>query len=176
MTDTHTRLAAQFRAGRTRRWHANAWLADTNDRVDGHAARVARIILALHPAPTLALLAAALVHDDGENGETGIGDIPGPVRNALPAEARLALDEREANARLALWPKYGGAPARTLTGANRTWLHFADRLDALMWVAWHRPELLQSAGWREDVTMADHMAQRVDADVDVRRLLAEVAQ
>jgi len=176
MTEAHTLLAAQFRAGRTRRWHANAWLADTNDRVDGHAARVARIILALHPAPTLALVAAALVHDDGENGETGIGDIPGPVKDGLPADLRAALDLREGAALAGLWPVINNWLLDALTLVDQDWLRFADRLDRLIWAAWHRPALLQREDWLAQLTQAEGDAVLLGVDLSVRQLLAEVAQ
>lgn len=130
-----------FRAGRTYRWHANADLCDSVDPVDGHAARVARIILALHPAPSIDLITAALTHDDGEQ---GVGDMTGPAKrdNLVLAEA-LARAERRA--RRALWH---GDPAALETSLDQLWLDFADGLDAYMWAAWHRPAVLERGDWR----------------------------
>ena len=62
-----TNLNSIFRAGFVRRWHSDPDLCHTVDPIDGHSARVARIILALHPSPSVALIRAALTHDDGES-------------------------------------------------------------------------------------------------------------
>lgn len=132
--------AAAFRAGAIRRWHANASLADTGDRIDAHSGRVARIILALHPAPSLALLRAALTHDDGE---IGTGDIPGPVKAQIPLKVVIELDRIEAAARAKIWGKYP-----ELTEDERLWLILADKLDAYLWACAHGVNV-ESADWRE---------------------------
>jgi hypothetical protein len=52
-----------FHAGLTRRWHTNAHLNGTCDRLDGHQARVARIILALWPDASRTPM-AEMLNDD----------------------------------------------------------------------------------------------------------------
>jgi len=127
-----------FRAGFVRRWHTNPDLAHTCDRIDGHSARVARFILALHPKPSAALLEAALTHDDGES---VVGDMPySAKRGSLGVELRDA----EVRAASALW---GGSPL--LQGDDMRWLKFADRLDAYMWAAHHAPHVMDRDGWPE---------------------------
>lgn len=165
-------LAAIFGAGRTRRWHANAWLSDTVDPVEAHAGRVARIIVALHPAPSALLLAAALVHDDGENGQTGIGDMPGPVKERLDPEVREALEIAEGAALVQLWRGTSAFRGMPLCARDERWLAFADRLDRLMWSAWHRPGLLSQGDWPALIHRVEGEAVALGAAVNVRALLA----
>lgn len=131
-------LTAIFRAGFVRRWHTNPDLAHTCDRIDGHGARVARIILAWHPDPSLELVKAALIHDDGES---VVGDMPYPAKTG-----RLGRAYRDAESAVA--KKIWGAFPR-LTGLDEAWLKFADRLDAYMWAAHHAPHIMDRDGWPE---------------------------
>lgn len=130
-----------FRAGRVNRWHTNPDLAHTNDRIDGHGARVARIILALHPDPSLDLIRAALIHDDGES---VVGDVKAPFKDDRPDIAD-ALADAEGEAVEAIWGR--GYVVERIDGA--AWLKFADRLDAYMWAAHHAPHVLSGDGWPE---------------------------
>lgn len=138
-------LIAIFRAGCTMRWHTNPDLSGTRDRVDGHAGRVARLILALHPAPTWALLAAALIHDDGE---AEVGDIRAPAKDAHP-DLRDALEAAERNAVARLWQGRDFADPRFLRDGDAEWLQLADRLDAYIWASHHAPHVLTGDGWPE---------------------------
>lgn len=131
-------LLAIFRAGFVRRWHTHPDLAHTCDRIDGHSARVARIIFALHPAPSVELIRAALTHDDGES---VVGDMPyGGKTGRLGTEYRHA----EGTAMRQLW-----SSDPMLSGNDAQWLQFADRLDAYMWAAHHAPRVLGGDGWPE---------------------------
>lgn len=136
-------ILAIFRAGFVRRWHTNPDLAHTCDRIDGHSARVARIILAMHPNPSLALVRAALIHDDGES---VVGDIPpSPYKRQLAAESGSFPDKMEDCAIADLW----GWTAYEVDAGHAEWLKFADRLDAYMWAAHHAPHVLGVDGWPE---------------------------
>ena len=115
-------LTAIYNAGAVRRWHTNPHMAHVVDTIDGHSGRVAKLILLLHPAPSMALIRAALTHDDGEY---AVGDIPGPAKAAMPTAVRDALDAIETAAREAIW-----GPDPVLTEAEALWLRYADRLDA----------------------------------------------
>lgn len=129
-----------FRAGFVTRWHTNPDLCHTNDRIDGHSARVARVILALHPSPSLALIRAALTHDDGES---GVGDVKAPAKDADETLSALLTGAERAH-RMLLW-----GPDPELSDLDRDWLHFADRLDAYMWASHYAPHALTSDGWPE---------------------------
>lgn len=159
--------AAAFRAGAIRRWHTNHALAGTGDRVDAHSGRVARIILAWHPAPSLALLRAALTHDDGE---IGTGDIPGPVKAALPFEVALDLERIEDAARAAIWGEYP-----ELTEDEGLWLTLADRLDAYLWALDHDADV-DSADWREMRHRIKGLAIRLNVADKLAEVMAEVLE
>ena len=147
-----------FRAGFTRRWHTNPDLAHTNDRIDGHAGRVARIILMMHPSPSLELVRAALIHDDGES---LTGDLPGPFKAAMPPEVGRHFDRAESAEIIDIWGR-----GFRLTGQEVSWLKFADRLDAFMWCAWHAPHCMNGDGWPECREWLDAMAVKLGVAFD----------
>lgn len=155
-----------WRAGATRRWHTNPDLCDTIDRIDGHGARVARLILVLHPEPTMDLICAALIHDDGES---EVGDMKAPLKDAAPVIAD-ALAEMESIFRVTIWGEW----ARDI---DDPWIKFADRLDAYMWARHHRPDIMDSDGWPGARTALWKMgiALGVDSVVLGRALNLEVA-
>ena len=130
-----------FRAGRVRRWHTNPDMSDTPDYIDGHSARVARLMLHFWPDTGAAALRAALTHDDGEH---ALADIAGPTKATLPPEIQAALDQIETEARERLW-----GPDPDLTPDELLRLDFCDKLDAFMWVAQNRPYLLHAREWRK---------------------------
>ena len=133
-------LLKAFRAGFVRRWHTNPDLAHTNDRIDGHSARVARIVLMLHPNPSVALIRECLIHDDGES---VVGDVKAPTKDANPKWA-ADLASMEMDARSRLW---GRSEKANCTDLDYRWLKFADRLDAYMWAKHHAPHVLSGDGW-----------------------------
>ena len=133
------RLADIFHASRARRWHTNAHMSHTVDPLDGHHGRVARILLHLWPDSTAAILRAALTHDDGEH---AFADVAGPDKRNMDPALLAAVERIMTEARVGLW---GDDP--DLTDIERDRLDFADKLDALMWVAHHRPERLKTTDW-----------------------------
>jgi len=153
-------LRRVFRAGFVRRWHTNPDLAHTCDRIDGHSARVARIILALHPDPSLVLVTAALIHDDGES---VTGDVP---MTAKRGRLKTELNAAEGAALRGLW---GDGPM--LCGDDHAWLQFADRLDAYMWAAHHAPHVLDRDGWPEARVWLEDAADRLGVGPAVLEVL-----
>lgn len=141
-----TNALAIWRAQRVRRWHCNPDLSETSDFIDGHSARVTKLILALHPGASRSLLVAALTHDDGEH---AVGDIPQPVKAVLrelepAAWERILATEEDALAEL--WGNVGGDG---LSEHEARWLRFCDRLDAFIWAATHGARMDRS-GWPAD--------------------------
>lgn len=140
-----TDLTRIFAAGRVRRWHTNTALSWTDDYVDGHAGRVARLLLALHPAPTLELLAAALTHDDGE---VMTGDLPWRTKHYMEQQRRAEHESNEAAARAFIWCDVPGEGERRWPlEDHRPWLDLCDNLDAWMWVQHKAPDALKEGGW-----------------------------
>ena len=151
-----TNLRNIFRAGFVRRWHSNPDLCHTVDRIDGHSARVARIILALHPSPPVGLIRAVLTHDDGES---VTGDMSAVCKDQNPELAAM-MSVAEEEARCALW---GWQPH--MSGRDRNWLKFADRLDAYMWAAHHAPHIMDRDGWPELLAWINETADVLGVDM-----------
>ena len=145
-----------FRAGFVRRWHSDPDMCHTVDRIDGHSARVARIILALHPSPSVALIRAALTHDDGES---VTGDMGAVCKYGNPQLLSL-LARVEYIARTDLW---GLDPNLVL--ADIQWLKFADRLDAYMWAAHHAPHILGRDRWVKHLAWINETADLLGVDM-----------
>ena len=145
-------------SGRVMRWHTNPRMAGTGDRLDGHQARVAQIILENHPEPSVALLRAALTHDAGE---MVVGDLPADMKRQMPdVAARHRLEEIIARDIIA-----GAFP--DLSESETMWLHFADRLDALLWAQFHGEDMT-TTDWRlarEEIARLEFMLGVVDDEV-----------
>ena len=142
-------LRAIWTAGRVMRWHTHPHLAGSGDRLDGHHARVARIILALHPSPSVDLLRAALTHDDGES---VTGDRPYTAARLPEADAA------EKSARQKIWDT---ADEDVLSNHERDWLRMADLLDAYMWAHLHAPQLLLQQEWVDHRDKVMHLANSI---------------
>ena len=125
-------------SGRVMRWHTHPHMAGAGDRLDGHHARVAQIILEKHPEPSVALLRAALTHDAGE---MTVGDIPSGMKRDMPdvasRHARVEAVARDAIA--GVFPD--------LSESDQTWLRYADRLDAYLF-AQHMGMDMTTTEWR----------------------------
>jgi len=141
-----------FHAGLTTRWHTNPWLAQTCDRIDGHQARVARIILALWPDASRELLIAALTHDDGEY---ITGDIPATFFKTYNQRAY------EAAAYITIW----GDKFPRLPDGDADKLHFADKLDAYQWAYHHAPHIMGKPEWCEAWAHIEEMAAWLGVEV-----------
>jgi 5'-deoxynucleotidase len=143
-----------LRGGYCTRWHAHPDLAHIRETLAAHHARVAQIIFALHPAPSLALIDAALHHDCGE---PWLGDVTGPAKRNRPDLAKI-LGRVEAAHRAAL-----GLPDWDLSPQDRLWLEYADRRAALAHVSHVAPHLLTAPAWRAEIwRLADY-----ERDLDV---------
>ena len=151
-----TDLNSIFRAGFVRRWHSDPDLCHTVDRIDGHSARVARIILALHPSPSVALIRAALTHDDGES---VTGDMSAVCKGAHWQLAEQ-MERVEYIARTDLW---GLDPP--ICRVDERWLKFADRLDAYMWASHHAPHIMDRDDWPELLTWINETADVLGVDM-----------
>lgn len=121
-------------AGSTHRWHTNPLFAASGDRVDGHSARVAILILQFMPDAPAELLRAAVVHDLGEN---AVGDLASPVKRRNPGlYAELEALEAEALAVM-------GFDFPELPQDLAALLALCDGLDAYLWVVVHRPDYVE---------------------------------
>lgn len=151
-----SKIFEAFIAGSTVRWHTNERLSGSHDRLDGHCARVARIIMMLNPAPSPELIFAALTHDDGEH---RIGDLKGDAKSMLPDEVRACFERIEEKAIIDIWGR--GA---NLVGDELLWLKFADRFDAVIWAAFHAPDLMLRPDWMESIAWCRSAADMLGID------------
>ena len=156
-----------FAAARVTRWHTHPRLSLTHDPLDGHQGRVARIIMALHPAPSAQLLMSALTHDDGEH---VTGDMPGETKRELRATVLDDLLEMEAEAIEDLW----GNVHTHVTGENADWLRLADRIDAFMWCGFHAAEELDKPEWRRARQWIFDASAKLGCNAPVGEMLREV--
>lgn len=140
-----------LRGGYCTRWHANADMAHIRETLAEHHARVAQIILALHPDPSMRLIDAALHHDAGE---PSVGDVPWPVKRDNPAlSAMLNTAEQAARQRL-------GCDVE-LSQVDTSFLKLADRLSGIMHVYHVAPHLLKNEDWRGDIVAVLDMASEL---------------
>lgn len=127
-------------AGSTHRWHTNPVFAATGDRVDGHSARVAILILQFKPGACAALLRAAIIHDLGES---AVGDMASPIKRNHP-DLYAQLERIEADALSAM-----GLGGLGLHPFDRALLKLCDGLDAYLWARSHRPDYVAAhPEWR----------------------------
>ena len=145
-----------FRAGRVRRWHANPDLADTDDRIDGHSGRVARIILLLHPNPSIELMRMPLTHDDGES---VTGDIPALFKRKMPDDVLDYFLIKEHQTRHDL---FGLTPYSEPNDVK--WLKLADLIDAYQWMMHHKPHLQDGNGWPEHLGRIHELSHELRID------------
>lgn len=139
MTRQKRDLAEILRGGYCTRWHSNPDMAHIRETLAEHHARVAQILLALHPAPSLQLIDAALHHDAGE---PAVGDVPWPAKLKNPALA-FAIDCAEETAREALGCNI------ILEAEDLLWLKMADSLAAMVHVGHVKPTVLRGDDWKD---------------------------
>lgn len=154
-------LRSILRSGYVRRFHANPDLAHVGDTVAHHHGMVAQIVMAMHPAPSIDLIRAALHHDCGE---MVVGDLPAPFKDSAPiVAAQHAAVEDEARLEMGLsW---------SLSHGDRHWIRFADRLAAYVHVRQVAPAVLGGDGWPEARADLSKMAIELGVIGDLDELL-----
>lgn len=117
------RLVYSFRASRVKRWHTHSYMI-YEDTVGHHSHGVAMILLILHPAPSAALLKAALIHDLGEK---KVGDMSHWVKKDNPALRDMLGDLEDKTLEENLCTDNAN-----LVNEDIPWLKAADALHAWM--------------------------------------------
>lgn len=161
MTET---LATLWLSGSVQRWHCNPVLARSGQTLADHQGRCVLLLLALHPAPSAALIFAAATHDVGE---IAVGDLPLDFKRGFPdVAARHA--EAEHIARRALC-----GPPKALTGDDLIWLKLLDQLEAHCWCLHRAPFEYErpAAGWMAAEPALFDRAAQLGVDAAVRGLI-----
>lgn len=136
-------IKALWGSGFVNRWHnhPDPRLRNAQDTTAAHQQRVALLVLSLlgkyaTDAERMDAVWSAIVHDAGE---VATGDVPAPAK----AEAAGMVSRSEA-----AWFIQHGIPAPLTKSA--TLLRMCDKIDAILFVARHAPDLLESSEWRRD--------------------------
>ena len=119
---TADQLITAYSTGSTTRYHTNAKLLQQG--VDAHTWGVAALLAMVHPAPSAALLCAALFHDMGER--FGPGDINFFAKIKHP-ELGLSSQRAEDEALSSL-----GLPEQPISVTEARWLKWADGAEVAM--------------------------------------------
>jgi hypothetical protein len=153
----NTAMMTQWRATFVRRWHRNPDLADTNDPISGHSARVALLLLNYWPLSSVFAITHALTHDLGE---AYAGDVPGDIKRQHPELAK-ELEKVEA-----LGAKMMGIEDPNCTAREMAQVNFCDKLDAYLWMLHHRPQLADDPDWQASREWLLDKADRLGVDLD----------
>lgn len=141
-------ISAIIKGGYCTRWHANADMAHIRETLAEHHARVAQILLSIHPSPSLKLIDAALHHDAGE---PAVGDVPWPVkRDNSELSEMLEIVEAKERERI-------GCSVQ-LSSDETVWLKLADRLAGVAHVLHTNPMLMKRADWVSDLRHVEEVA------------------
>ena len=150
-------MMTQWRATFVRRWHRNPDLADTNDPISGHSARVALLLLNYWPMSSVFAITHALTHDLGE---AYAGDVPSDIKRQHPELAK-ELEKVEA-----LGAKMMGIADPNCTAIEVAQVNFCDKLDAYLWMLHLRPQLADDPDWQASREWLLDKADRLGVDLD----------
>lgn len=160
-------LAPLYLSGSVQRWHANPALARSGQTLADHQGRCVILILALHPAPSVALLRSAATHDVGE---FRTGDLPGDFKRLYPYVAgQHAMIETGARQNLF-------ANDWRLTDEETAWLKLVDQLEAHAWCLHAAPAeyFRHYAGWKEAEAKLFDRAEALGVATPVRALINDL--
>lgn len=151
-----------YLSGFVQRWHTDPWLAREGQTNAQHQWGVALLIMRLHPAPSAALVFAALTHDAGEY---VTGDMPYRFKQRYPeiGEPLETMTDRES-------AELRGAHI-VLTEQDEKWLAFADRLESVLYVRTRDPDRLSENDWRSLITSLRGKAFALGVGAEVESLL-----
>lgn len=135
-------IASIYGSGNVRRYHSNprmSWLGQTNA---DHQGRCVQLLLMLHPAPSVELIAAVAFHDVGER---WVGDLPRPFKLRSPevAEAHAEIEAEFLQRELG-WDAIG-----ILEREDLAWLQLVDGVEAYAFKVTHARSEAGRDGWPE---------------------------
>lgn len=148
-------------SGYVTRWHFNPHMAHIRETLAEHHCRVAQIICALHPSPSMALVQLALHHDCPE---LVTGDLPPTMKKTA-----IGPDLKEYTQ---------GAAVRMgvhfdIFDDEILWLEFADKLAAYLHVQHFRPETLRQFEWIKDRHRLWQLAEELNLTEELKGMIHE---
>lgn len=158
-----------YRSGAVRRYHTNVALGPLGQTNADHQGRCVQLLLALHPAPSVALIRAVAFHDVGE---MFVGDLPMIFKRDSPQFADYHA-EIEAGHRGAM---LGADPLDGLGVADLRWCKFIDSLEAWCFCATHAPGEIGRNGWPEQAERLLLIAWAISPDGDLQGRLVTLMQ
>ena len=151
-------LAQVYMAGGVQRYHANPGMARLGQTNADHQGRCVQLLLALHPAPSVALIRAVAHHDVGER---WAGDLPAPFKRAQP---EIAAAHAEAEMEFAA-QAMGWRVPDDLSPEDVRWLALIDGLEAWAFMRGHAPGQADRDGWPDARKACMARAMSMGADV-----------
>lgn len=158
-----------YRSGFVQRYHQNPEMSPFGQNNAAHQWGVCALLLILFPDVSRSLLIAALTHDVGE---IDAGDLANPTKERNPDLANMHRDF-ESGCRFNII----GEPLFDQTvpfhdEAERLWL--CDKLEAVLFTATFRPELICKRGWPEQIEQLKHMSSKLGCRKSLEALLKGV--
>ena len=117
-----------YESGRTIRYHANPDMNHLGQSVADHTWGMIAMLFYLHPNPSPELIGYITFHDSEER---WIGDIPYPVKKAMPD----LVAQHEAMGQI--FCRQAGIPHFTITEEDHKWVKLMDRLEAYQFAKLH---------------------------------------
>lgn len=136
-----------WKSGFVRRWHCHPDLASTNQTNAAHQWGVAIIAMHLFPDDD-DLLKAALLHDVGE---VHLGDLSAPAKRSNHRLAHAYKEAEDLNMESMVVP---------IPVCEIRRLELCDMLEAFLWAKHHRPEIVKTPSWVDQLARAMQIADQ----------------
>lgn len=133
------KLEKIYGAGKSVRYHTDPWFIRFGQTIADHTWGMLAIIYKFNDSPSPDLLKTITFHDCGEY---LCGDLPYPFKRMAPdlAAKHAEIEER-------VLEDFLDGPLPALSNEDKTWLVFADRLEAQCFMLMYMPELRDRKDW-----------------------------
>ena len=157
---TPKQIYAVWSASHVERWHTNPEIT-VRDPLNSHSGRVAVLMLNLWPDIPADAIKAALLHDLGEG---MVGDVPASTKTAFTDLAReLKVAEKAALEHMGI--------SYSISHEWHSRLDLCDKLDAILFAALHRPDLMRRDDWRGSIRRVLFLANDCGVTSEVSAIL-----
>ena len=160
-----------YRSGFVQRYHQNPEMSPFGQNNGAHQWGVCTLLLILFPDVSRSLLINALTHDVGE---LDAGDLSKWTKEQNPELAKMHRDfESGCRFNIIGEPLFDHSiPFHA--EADRLWL--CDKLEAVLFTATFKPDLITKRGWSEQIEQLRHMASKLGCRKSFDALLKGVLE